>query len=491
MNYIAFDLGGSGGKVVLASYKNGNLNITPLRHFEHNALSIGKHLYWDVLKIYDELVLGIADAIDKTKDSITSLGIDSFCNDFAIVSQSGELITQVHSYRDARTSIHESEIYNKIKPHQLYQINGNQCASFNTFMQLGAMVAEKEHYLLENNNQLLFLPDLLHFFLSGKRITEYTLASVSQMFDYSTHFWSPEILESLMIPESLFAPIVDPGVVFARTSADFNKEMHTKGFSLTTVCEHDTGSAFLASVCGRNTALISCGTWALVGTEVDSPIINDFGYQYNIANEGGAPGSHHRILRNVMGTWIIQEIRAYYKSQGIIYSYSELEELATKGTPFQYYIDVDDSTFFSPGNMPEKIQNYCLNRYGSAPQNIGDMVLCIYENLAYKFRWNMEKLSQYTGKIFNSVNILGGGSQSRILCQLTANVTQLSLEAGPVEATVLGNVIMQLIATKQISSIEEGRYIVRNNFKTVSYLPQDNNLWAENYKQYKNTLKLN
>lgn len=491
MNVIAFDLGGSGGKVVLSTYEYGSLTLTPLQVFEHSPISIRDSLYWDVLNIYQELNIGISKAIEITGDSITSLGIDSFCNDFAIVSPSGELLTQTHCYRDIRTSIHQSEIYRQISPKELYQITGNQCALFNTFMQLGAMYFENKSYLLDHGNQLLFVPDLLHFFLSGKRITEYTLASVSQLFDYQTHAFSPRILKSLGLPHSLFAEIVEPGTVFAYTSDEYNKKMHTNGFALSTVCEHDTASAFLASIHSANCALISCGTWALVGTETSGPVINESGFQYNIANEGGAPGHHHRILRNVMGTWIIQEIRAHYRQEGILYSYEELEKMARESTPFQYYIDVDDPLFYSPGNMPQKIRQYCTQRYGSCPQTIGEMVLSVYENLAYKFRWNMEKLSACTQTSFYRINILGGGSQSDLLCRFTSNVNHLPLTAGPVEATILGNTIMQLIADKQIADIEEGRDLIRHNFKTTSYVPQDSALWEENYQKYREMINLN
>lgn len=490
MNIIAFDLGGSGGKVVLSAYTDGELTLTPLQVFEHSPIPVGRHLYWDILRIYEELNSGVKKAVELTNDTITSLGIDSFCNDFAIVTPSGELLTQIHSYRDCRTSLHEQEIYVLLSPQTLYQITGNQRALFNTFMQLGAMRFENESYMLEHGNQILFIPDLLHFFLSGKRITEYTLASVSQLYDIRTNCFSHEILNALSLSPSLFADVVKPGTIFASTSAKYNASMHTKGFALATVCEHDTASAFLGSTCTGRCALISCGTWALVGTEADAPVINEFGYQYNIANEGGAPGRHHRILRNVMGTWIIQEIRSFYKKQGKTYSYSELEALAERAKPFQYYIDVDDLLFYSPGNMPEKIQQYCAKRYGSYPLSIGEMVLAIYENLAFKFRWNIEKLSTCTGTHFDNINILGGGSQSHLLCQFTASACRLPLTAGPVEATVLGNTIMQLIANGQIADVEEGREIIRRSFKTTAYAPQNSELWEQNYQKYKHTLNL-
>lgn len=489
MNVIAFDLGGSGGKVILANYKNTRLSCKILHKFEHAPISIGKNLYWDILRIFEELNWGIKKAIEQTDDHITSLGIDSFCNDYALISPSGELLTQVHCYRDSRTKEQEESIYNIISPKELYQINGNQNALFNTFMQLAAMSLNNQSYLFKNGNKLLFIPDLLIYFLTGQFTTEYTLASVSQLFDFNRNFWSTKILDHFNIPEELFPAIVQPGSNIGKTCVAYNEKMNTKGFSLVSVCEHDTASAFLASIYNTGCAIISCGTWAIVGTETSSPVINDIGYKYNIANEGGYEG-HHRILRNVMGTWIIQEIRAHYSQDGVNYSYSDLEKLASSAPPFQYLVDVDDYIFFSPGNMPAKIQQYCMKRYGNYPKTIGEMVRCIYESLVFKFYWNIEKLSAYTNSDFKVINIIGGGSQSRLICQFTSNICCLPVTAGPVEAAALGNIMMQLLANKQIHSVTEGRQIIRNSCSTVKYHPENSVEWTNQYGLFKKQFNL-
>lgn len=488
-NIIAFDLGGSGGKLFLGQYDNGKLHLETIHRFEHAAISVNGNLYWDLLKIYQELCTGIKMAVAQSCDEIASLGIDSFCNDFALVTPEGELLTQMHSYRDPRTVTLKSELYNTMSPEALYRINGNQNAPFNTLMQLGAMILQNQEALFQNN-KLAFLPDLLIFFLSGKMFTEYTLASVSQMYDYSKRDWNREILNNYRIPQELFAPIVFPGTINCQTNETANRELHTKGFPIVNVCEHDTASAFLSSITSNESALISCGTWALVGIETDTPIINEYGYKYNIANEGGYPGKHHRILKNVMGTWIIQEIRADYITQNILYDFGELETMASEATPFAYLIDVDDDAFYRPGNMIQRIQSYCDHFYGSHPKTPGELIRCINESLAMKYRWNLEKLQMLTGRTLQNINILGGGSQSTLMCQFTANAAGLPVIAGPVEATAFGNMIVQLTALKEISCIEEGRQVIRNSMDFKEYPPENKEIWDIEYQKFTERFQL-
>lgn len=485
MNYVAFDLGGSGGKTVLGTYENHRLSIRTLHQFGHGPIPLSGGLYWNILEIYQELVHGLRIAVNVTGDDIRSLGIDSFCNDYAFVSPAGELLSQVHCYRDDRTLKHAEKIYGTMSPAELYRVNGNQNARFNTLMQLASMYFEEQSYYYQEGNKLLFVPDLLIYFLSGRQQTEYTLASVSQLYDYDLRSWSPVILDRYQIPSHIFADISCPGSMIGETTAEFNARLGTRGFKIASVCEHDTASAFLASQAGPDQAIISCGTWALVGTETEQPIINEYGFQYNIANEGGYQ-CHHRILRNVMGTWIIQQIRDHYRERGTDYSYSQLEEMAALAPPFQYVIDVDEEVFFSPENMPEKIQNSCKKRYGDVHLSIGEMVRCVYESLACKYRWNLELLENHTGKTFTGIHIVGGGAQSRLMCQLTANACGLPVYAGPAEATAIGNIMMQMMADGQIGSVEEGRALVKEAFPSIVYLPQESDLWKDYYKERRN-----
>lgn len=488
MNIIAFDIGGSGGKMFLGKFTGSSISLHTLHRFEHAAVSVNNGLYWDVIKIYQELCKGLKKAVEETGDQIDSFGIDSFCNDFALVSPEGSLVTQMHSYRDERTTRHLEELYRIMPEKELYQATGNQNAPFNCLMQLGTMVLQNQTPLFQDNT-LLFLPDLLLYCMTGIRKTEYTIASVSQMFDFSANDWNQEILKKFSIPRDIFAPIASPGTLLGKTAGTFNQELGTAGFPAATVCEHDTSSAFLASSGLPNSAIISCGTWAIVGTEISTPIINDYGFKYNIANEGSVK-NHHRILKNVMGTWLLQEIRAEYRLQGIDYSYTEMETAALSASPFAYLIDVDDEIFYSPGQMTERIQQYCLRRYGSAPSALGELVRCVNESLAMKYRWNIEKIAGLTGIKFETVNMIGGGSQSSLMCQFTANVMNLPVISGPAEATALGNMIVQLMAHKKIDTIAQGRKLINDSFAVKNYLPIDAQEWEKQYLAFKNSFLL-
>jgi sugar (pentulose or hexulose) kinase len=489
MNCIAFDLGGSGGKVVLGRFDGNQLQVESLHRFDHVPCAINGGLYWDIFNIYHQMNVGIRKAVGATADRITSLGIDSFSNDFALIDRSGELLTHVRCYRDARTERYKKEIYAKIPPERLYMLSGNQIAPFNTYMQIAAMREAQQGYLLDHAHRLLFLPDLLIQFLSGEEISEYSISSVSQMFDFAAGDWNDEILSAIGIQRSLFGRLTPPGTIIGSTRTDYNDLLVSRGFSLTTVCEHDTASAFLACTSEQQSAIISSGTWALVGVEVQEPLINRFGFEHNIANEGGYPG-RHRLLRNVMGTWLLQEVRADYGLKGMEFSYADLLLLASQATQFAFLIDVDDPLFFSQGNMPQKIRDICAAHYGRAPQTVGELTRCICESLALKYRWSIEKLEQLTGKSFPSIHILGGGSKDALTCQFTANACGRPVVAGPDEATALGNLLVQLIAKNEISNPEQGKQVFRNSVSTTQYTPADIALWEEHYQRYKALYKL-
>lgn len=484
MYYIAFDLGGSGGKLFLSQYNGDKLELQEIHRFSNAPLSINGSLYWDVYKIYNEMTEGIKKAIRKTSDSILSMGIDSFSNDFCLISAQGEMLTPVRCYRDPRTAVTQTQIYNKMSPEELYVATGNQIALFSTFMQLAAMSELGQSYLLEKAHKLLFVPDLMLYFMSGKAITEYTMASVSQLYDYSLADWNPEIFKRYTFRPDLFAPITQPGTIIAATTSDYNAQIGSQnGFDLTAVCEHDTASAFLASVTVAPSAIISCGTWALVGTETDAPIINNKGFACNIANEGGYSG-HHRLIRNVMGSWILQEIRNHYMNAGIEYTFPELAALAMEAPAFQYFIDVDDTRYFSPGDMPGKIFQACTEKYGHGPESLPALIRCVYDSLVMKYRWAIEKLELLTNQKFQTVNLVGGGSQDIFMCQLTANACGKPVLAGPIEATALGNIVVQLLAQGVLKTPDEGRKLIRSSFEIQEFQPDQHPLWSKAYMQY-------
>lgn len=483
MNILAFDLGASGGKLFLAAVGNGKASIQNIHRFDNVSYQINGSLYWDIINIYKEMNIGIKKAIELTDDHIDSFAIDSFSNDFAFIDEKGALLTPVRCYRDKRTERHAAKIYGRLSKEQLYSLSGNQNALFNTYMQLAAMCEDGHGYILKNAYKLLFIPDLLINFLTGKTISEYTLSSVSQLYDFKKDDWCQEILDSYSIPRSLFGTLTKPGTLLGCTQESYNKYMETKGFPVSVVCEHDTASAYLSSPVTSDCALISCGTWALIGTELDSCVITEEGYRANLANEGGYKG-HHRLLRNVMSSWFIQETKRYYKEHGHDYSFEELGRLAEAAKPFSFLFDPDENLFYEPGNMPVKIQQYCMDHYGTRPESTGEIIRCIYESLAMKFRWTIEQLEHISQKPLPVINMMGGGAKASMLCQFTANAAGRKVIAGPDEATAIGNITVQLIATGAAATLNEAKDIMRPSYQTKEYTPQNTEEWNMHYEAF-------
>jgi sugar (pentulose or hexulose) kinase len=482
MNLLAFDLGGSGGKVIAGCFDGRKLILSELVKFEHSSVLMGNGLYWEIAGIYRVLLEGLRKA--SFQEPFFSLGIDSFSNDFGLIDKNGELLTPIRSYRDDRTGRYADYVYDRLSPKRLYELTGNQNARFNTLMQIGSMQAAGQGWILDNAYKLLFTPDLLIHFLTGETSVEYTISSVSQLYSYIEKEFSREILQAFNLRRDLFGPVLMPGTIAGAARTSLCKKHGFSPFRVVSVCEHDTASAYLSSPLDRPDAIIiSSGTWALIGCELEAPLINEEAYRYNIANEGGYPG-HHRFLKNVMGSWIIQEIRADYRARGIEYSYRELENAAQKAAPFAYFIDADDDLFFSPDNLPGKIRESCIKLYGNAPEDTGALIRCVYESLAMKYRRDLEILKKVTGTAFGVINIVGGGSKDALMCRFTADACALPVAAGPQEATVLGNMLIQLISAGEISSVEEGRSIIAASYPPIWYEPQDTAHWEEEYHRY-------
>lgn len=481
MNYLAFDLGASSGKMFLSHFDGGRLTIEVVHRFPNSPIALGNGLYWDFIGIYRTMCEGIAKADSATGHQITSYGVDSYCNDFAFINRHGALLSPIRCYRDERTARCRDAIFQKMPPEKLYQRSGNQIALFTAAMQLASMREEGDDALMDSAHKMLFLPDLLHFYLTGNAINEYTIASVSQMYDYQTSDWSDEILSCFDIPRNLFAPIVQPGTCIGKAS--LLKDWDVSPFEVIAVCEHDTASAYLAAMHQGPGAIISSGTWMLVGTETDKPLINDYGYRGNIANEGGYPG-HHRLLCNVMGNWLVQQLRREYAQANQSYSFAELIFLATSTQPLRWQVNVDDECFFSPGDVRSKIRSHCLARYGSAPENPGEFARCIIESLAFKCFYTVQKLERLVGRSLPVISVVGGGSQDQLVCQLIADVSGRLVLAGPEEASALGNVLVQMISMGDLASLGEGKELLRLSFAPRTHEPQPHGGLLDAYQDY-------
>jgi rhamnulokinase len=489
-NIVAFDLGASSGKVFLGNYQDGRIRMQEAYSFPNHSVSINDSLYWDMIFIYSSLKTGIKKAFDLAQGKVESIGIDSFCNDFGLVDYSGDLLTPVRCYRDKRTTRYKLLLDEIMEPKCRHMLSGNQIAPSNTLMHLASMIQAGQGCLLEKAEHLLFVPDLLAYFLTGKAVSEYTVSSVSEMFDFEKHGWNTRIVDAYQIPKYILGDIVNPGTSIGGLKPEVCKELCINTAKVIAVCGHDTASAFLAAPCeDGNCAIISSGTWSLVGTEIESPIINDATFRYNIANEGGYTGKH-RLMNNVMGLWILQELRADFETAGEKYSFDELEELSLQAKPFTWLIDPDDLLFFYPGDMPGRIRTKCMELYGNTPDTLGELARCALESLALKYRWSIEKLESVTGKPMRSIHIIGGGAKDKVLSQFTANSCNKKVLAGPDNATALGNMMVQLIACGEICSIEQGRRAIRNSYEIKEYLPENHQEWNLQYRRFCNIFHL-
>ncbi|MDD4079907.1 MAG: FGGY family carbohydrate kinase [Eubacteriales bacterium] len=480
--YLAFDLGASSGKIIRGSFEGEILTLSQEHVFPNQIIQLGEGLYWDFLNIFDQMRTGLQKA--AARKPFDSFGVDSFNNDFSFISPGGGLLQPVRSYRDPRTRRHEEAIYQKISRRDLYRLTGNQLAPFNTFMQLAAMREDGEDAWLDRGARLLFLPDLMGYYLTGEQYTEYSVAAETQMLDWDSRDWIEELLKLLDIRRETFAPIVMPGSIAGQASASFLKQNGLPTFRHVAVCEHDTASAFLAAPAGADTATLSCGTWTILGAENDRPVITDFGFRHNIANEGSLKG-HHRICYNVMGLWILQQLKADMASQGQLFTYGEIQESAIASAPFQAIINPDDPVFYPPGRMEQTLRENTLEgKRRMKDAEPGLLFRMVYESLALQYRWALSKLETLLARKLGAVSLIGGGARDKVLCQFTANALNLPVIAGPVEASSAGNILVQMLADSAIASICQGRDIIRKSFDLTTYLPRDVPAWNEQYQRF-------
>lgn len=482
MEYLAFDLGASSGRITRGSFDGKLLELSNVHAFPNQIIHLGQGLYWDFLSIFEQMRTGIRKAARDAP--FHSFGIDSFNNDFSFISPSGSLLQPIRSYRDPRTRRHEEAIYQRISPWALYQLTGNQIAPFNTFMQLAALREDGEDAWLNQGARLLFLPDLLGYFLTGEQYSEYTLAAETQMLDWDSRSWIEEILKLLSIKRETFAPLIMPGNTVGQTCETFLKQCQVPMFRHVAVCEHDTASAFLAAPVEADSAILSCGTWTILGAENDRPVITEYGFQNNIANEGSLPG-HHRICYNVMGLWILQQLKADLALKGQIFSFEAIQEAALGSTPFHAVIHPDNPVFYPPGDMAQTIRENILGgRKFDDSAEPGALFRCVYESLALQYRWALSKLETLLNRKFRAVSLIGGGARDRVLCQFTANALNLPVIAGPVEASSVGNILVQMLAAGAIKNPAQGRDIIRKSFGLQTYLPQNVAIWEEQYQRF-------
>ncbi len=483
---LAFDFGASSGRAILGVFDDGALKMEEIHRFSNDPVLVNGTFYWDVLRLLHEIKQGILKA--KEKGGFDSIGIDTWGVDFGLLDKDGRLLENPVHYRDARTRgmIEESEKY--ISKKALYEKTGIQFMEFNTVFQLLSLKLQRPA-LLERADALLFMPDLLSYFLTGKKVCEYSIATTSQLIDVHTGAWSEEVLSALGLPAHILQPPVPTGTVIGKLSPAVCEELGVPPADVIAVAGHDTQSAVTAvPTTEKDFAFISCGTWSLFGTEPEAPIVDDVSAALNFTNEGGYDRATG-FLKNICGLWLIQESRRQWKREGKDYSYADLERFALESAPFRCFINPDDAAFSPPGNLPRRIKEFCEKTGQYVPQTEGEVVRCIYESLALRYRQVLEGLETCTGKTYPQINILGGGTKDKLLCQMTANSTRLPVFAGPIEATVWGNLALQLLATGELTSIAEARAMIAEAEALKRYTPEETEAWNAAYETYQTIVK--
>lgn len=478
---LAFDFGASSGRATLATYDGNTIEFEEIHRFSNDPVLMNGTLYWDVLRLLHEMKQGILKA--KGKGGFDSIGIDTWGVDFGLLDEHGVLLENPVHYRDVRNVGLSEELGKEFSLQRLYDITGIQIMDINTVFQLYGLKRNRPH-LLERAGTLLFMPDLLAWMLTGQAKTEYSIASTGQLLDARTGQWSEEIIGQLGLPRHIFTEIVREGTVTGMLSDEICHELGLEKVPVIAVGEHDTASAVVSvPATGKDFAYISCGTWSLFGTELPEPCINEKSQRYNITNEGGCGGTI-RFLKNIIGLWLIQESRRQWIREGSEYSYAELEKQALAAPPFQCLIDPDHPDFVPQGNLPRRVREFCRRTGQPVPESVGEVMRCIYESLALKYRYTFENLCDTTGRRYNVIHLVGGGTKDRLLCQMTADATGVEVTAGPVEATVLGNIAVQLVALGEIADIPAARQVIARSQKPVTYHPGDTAPWQAAYERF-------
>ncbi len=491
--YLALDLGAESGRGLLGRFDGTHLTLEEIHRFPNGPVRMLDTLYWDLPRLFEE----VKQVLRKSASGGAKpegIGLDTWGVDFGLVGRGETLLGNPVHYRDPRTDGMIEAACQIVGRGRIYEITGLQFLPINTIYQLLAL-KQANSPLLEVAETLLMMPDLFGWLLTGRRAGEFTDASTTQLLDARSRGWSDELCQSLGIPRRILPELILPGTTLGTLRSSIAEET---GMSTTTVviapATHDTASAVVAVPAAGKSAgdrpdwcYLSSGTWSLMGVEVAEPIINETTYRYNFTNEGGVDGTT-RLLKNIMGLWLVQECRRTWARSGREYSYEDLIPQAEAATPFQSLVDPDHHSFLSPGDMPARIADFCKSSNQPIPEGEGAFVRCALESLALKYRWVTERLEEITGTPIKTIHIVGGGSRNALLNQFTADATGRQVLAGPVEATAIGNLLMQAKACGRIDSIGDLRQVVASSFPVTVYEPGETTAWEEAYGRFQSLI---
>jgi len=469
--YIAVDLGAESGRVMLGIVSTDKIRLEEIHRFDNGPVDQKGTLRWDFARLLSEVKTGIGKTIKQANSNIAGIGVDSWGVDFGLLDESGNLIEMPYHYRDSRTNGMLEKAFELMPKREIYDHTGIQFARYNSAYQLLSMRLSNSPALAKAH-RLIFIADLVSYFMCGQPYAEYTLAGTSQLMDMQTGKWSKEVFTKLDLPIEIMPDITQPATVVGTLAKKVAGEIGCGEIPVIAVASHDTASAVAAVPADDKThwAYLSSGTWSLLGVVSPHAIVNDKTFAYPFTNEGGVEGTI-RLLKNIMGLWLVQECKKHWQTQGNDLSYAQLTCMAQKAKPFTATIDVDDSLFYAPGRMPEKINEYLVKTGQKPIDDKGQMVRMLLENLASKYARTINRLEDVTGKTIDRLHIIGGGSQNELLNQLTADAIDRYVIAGPVEATAIGNVLMQAKAAGQIETIAQARRLVCKSFSLREYQP--------------------
>ncbi|MFO0807358.1 MAG: rhamnulokinase family protein [Gemmataceae bacterium] len=483
---LAIDLGAESGRGIVGHFDGRQLVLDVVHRFPNGPVKTLDSWHWDLLRLHGEILTALRVAGGKF-GGLDAVGVDTWGVDFALLGRGGTLLGNPRHYRDPHTTGIMEAAFQKVPREHIYRRTGLQFMQINSLFQLLAMQRDRSP-LLDVAENLLFMPDLFHYFLTGLKVNEFTDASTSQMLDPMTRTWAYDLIGSFALPAKILGTIVEPGTVLGPIRTSVASETGLVPMPVVVPATHDTGSAVVAVPAQDNLwAFISSGTWSLLGTELPQPLVTDETLAANFTNEGGAAGTT-RLLKNIMGLWLVQECRRAWEKAGKTYSYDELTMLAEQAPAFATLIDPDDGAFFAPTSMPQAIADFARRHAQPAPVDPGATVRSCLESLALKYRYVLEKLESLVGKQFTAIHVVGGGCQNRLLCQWTSDACNRPVVAGPVEATALGNVLVQMMGLKLIGTLADARTIVRQSVDVTTYEPREPHRWEQAYGRFLNLI---
>ncbi len=487
-NYLAIDIGAESGRTIVGALDGVQLTLTETHRFANGPVRLPDGLHWDVLRLWSDIKEGIGRSSLRIDHKLESIGLDTWAVDFALLDKNKSLLSDPFHYRDARTDGMLDEAFHRMPRAEIFAHTGIQFMQINTLYQLLAMSMKKSP-LFDIAKTFVTIPDLFNFWLSGEITNEFTNATTTQCFDPLKRDWAKPVLDAMEIPLHLFGPVTDSGTQIGTLLPSLVEETGAGAIQIVLPACHDTGSAVVAVPAqNQDFAWISSGTWSIMGAEVHEPSLGEKALEYNFTNEGGVSRTRQgvgtwRLSKNIMGLWLVQECRREWMRAGEEISFDALTQFAAESEAFLAVIDPDVDEFIHPGDMPGRIQKFCVDTNQRVPQTKGQIIRVALESIALKYRLVLERLEELTGTRFDPIHIIGGGTKNKLLNQFAADATGRTVIAGPVEATAIGNILMQSIGMKHLGGLADAREIVHASFEPEIYEPNHNAEWAEAYSR--------